>query len=330
MIQDGPFFRSLRESKNMTIQSVADDLNSVSFISKFEKGNSNISLTRFERLLENINVSPEEYFYLRAVKNDTTISETFTGQDMNYLSSDFMATVAKIYQIMTFQDLQSSNYPQLIDQLESLKQNLIPTVRWQRYLIIYINILISTCRSNLEKNPNDLTIDESMQIFYQQSKPIATYLYSVDTWTAFEITLFRIFLFSFPLDTAYQLTKTALSRSEKQHSFDVIHKMRVDIMFSSFSLFCNFNQKKRAKEMLEIATRALDNDRDLENSTALLFYQGWFDIYFDNRENGIMQCNQAISIAHILKQSSLEKNFRSSLELLKSYTPNQRNFLFFT
>lgn len=330
MIQDGPFFRSLRESKNMTIQSVADDLNSVSFISKFENGNSNISLTRFERLLENINVSPEEYFYLRAVKNDTRISETFTGQDMNYLSSDFMATVARIYQIMTFQEPQNSNYPQLIDQLESLKQNLIPTVRWQRYLIIYMNILISTCRSNLEKNPNDLTNDESMQIFYQQSKPIATYLYSVDTWTAFEITLFRIFLFSFPLDTVYQLTKTALSRSEKQRSFDVIHKMRVDIMFSSFSLFCNFNQKKRAKEMLKIAEKTLEDDRDLENSTALLFYKGWFDIYFGDRENGIMLCNQAASVAHILNQPELEDRFRKGLELLKRYTPGQQDFLYIT
>lgn len=330
MIQDGPFFRSLRESKNMTIQSVADDLNSVSFISKFEKGNSNISLTRFERLLENINVSPEEYFYLRAVKNDTRISATFTGQDMNYLSSDFMATVAKIYQIMLFQDQKYNNYPEIIAQLELLKQKLIPSIRWQRYLIIYLNIVILVCQSNLKDNPNELSIDEAMQLYTQQSKPIVTYLYSVDTWTAFEITLLRIFLFTFPLDTAYQLTKTALSRSENQRSFDVIHRMRIDIIFSSFSLFCNFNQEKRAQELLEIANQTLKNDNDLSNSTKLLFYNGWFELYFKDRDKGIIQCNQAISVARILKQTDLEESFRASLELLKRYTPGQQDFLLFT
>lgn len=62
---DGKLFRQLRKDRGLRLQDVADEVNSVSFISKFEKENSNISFYRLEHLLEQINVSLEEFLYLR-------------------------------------------------------------------------------------------------------------------------------------------------------------------------------------------------------------------------------------------------------------------------
>ncbi|MDT2598296.1 helix-turn-helix transcriptional regulator [Enterococcus hulanensis] len=59
-------FRELRKDRGLSLQDLTDEINSRSFISKFEKGDSKISFHRLEHLLERLNVSMEEFLYLRA------------------------------------------------------------------------------------------------------------------------------------------------------------------------------------------------------------------------------------------------------------------------
>ena len=63
-MNEGELFRKLRKDRGFSLEQVSDEINSVSFISKFEKGQSNISFLRFERLLQNVNVSMDEFLYL--------------------------------------------------------------------------------------------------------------------------------------------------------------------------------------------------------------------------------------------------------------------------
>jgi len=66
VMEEGKLYRQLRKERGYTIAQVADEQNSRSFISKFEQGASSISIHRLERLLENIHVTVEEFYYLRA------------------------------------------------------------------------------------------------------------------------------------------------------------------------------------------------------------------------------------------------------------------------
>ena len=60
----GTLFKNLRKNKKMSLNDVSGDLISLSFISKFERGESEISLSRFLILLNNLNVTIEEFHNL--------------------------------------------------------------------------------------------------------------------------------------------------------------------------------------------------------------------------------------------------------------------------
>lgn len=57
----GPFFRKIRMDKNISISSLADEHISKGMISKFERNDSEISVSRFFHLLEKVRVRPIEF-----------------------------------------------------------------------------------------------------------------------------------------------------------------------------------------------------------------------------------------------------------------------------
>ncbi|WP_054748817.1 helix-turn-helix domain-containing protein [Lentilactobacillus rapi] len=64
MIDYGKTFKHLREQKGISITSAANGVVSKSFLSRFERGLSDISFDKLIRLLTNINISAEEFIYL--------------------------------------------------------------------------------------------------------------------------------------------------------------------------------------------------------------------------------------------------------------------------
>ena len=59
-VEMGALLKKIRLSKNLTLKELASDYLSVSFLSKFERGESDISLSRFFLLLDKLDVSIEE------------------------------------------------------------------------------------------------------------------------------------------------------------------------------------------------------------------------------------------------------------------------------
>ena len=67
----GSLFKKIRRSKKLSLKDVAGDYLSISFLSKFERGDSEISLSRFLLLLSNLDVSIEEFYGILANENPT-------------------------------------------------------------------------------------------------------------------------------------------------------------------------------------------------------------------------------------------------------------------
>ncbi|MGO2083012.1 Rgg family transcriptional regulator [Vagococcus sp.] len=326
---EGALFRSLRESRHLTLQQVSDEMNSVSFISKFEKGQSNISLVRFERLLQQINMTVEEFFYLRSLQINPTLNQDLSPL-MMYQSSDFYLQLAKVIKINS--NTEKTGYPTAITELTLLKNYLKRDVRWQRFLLTYIDILIISMQTNLKRTlPEDnfKYIKDVMTRIKKTSQPISTYLVSVDNWGVFEIILFRLFLFSFPLEQSYTLLKLALKRTEKEIGLPSMKVTRMEIIFSSFSLFVNYRKQEWAKETLDIAEKLLKDKQDCFNNILLIFYQGWYQIIFNSREHGIQKCEQALSLFKILDQPTLYTNYQKLFQALKNSSLNNPNSFIF-
>ena len=67
----GALFKKFRLSKKLSLKDVAGDFLSISFLSKFERGESEISLSRFFLLLEKLDVSIEEFYGILANERST-------------------------------------------------------------------------------------------------------------------------------------------------------------------------------------------------------------------------------------------------------------------
>lgn len=66
----GVTFRKIREMKGLTLKETSDDTITVSFLSKFERGESKISVERFLVLLSNLRVTLEEFIHISSWKLD--------------------------------------------------------------------------------------------------------------------------------------------------------------------------------------------------------------------------------------------------------------------
>ncbi|MGF2055368.1 helix-turn-helix domain-containing protein [Vagococcus fluvialis] len=315
-MNEGQLFRKLRKDRGLSLEQVADEMNSVSFISKFEKGNSNISMHRLERLLQNINVSFEEFLYLRELDNAPDLNQTLKVL-RGYLTSDFYFSLAEIMGTIT--SINEIGFKEGIKRMQTFKANMNPKISWQKFVSIYCDICIYTYKSNLDES-DELEAGNVMKEINYLSKPIVSYLYKVEDWGVFEVLLFRMFFFSFTAEQVSHLLKIAISRTKKEARLQVMANLKIDVLFSAFSYFVNFRYEKEAEETLEIARGLLKNERDLTNSTCLLFYEGWFTIVFRDMEKGLQSCYQAISIFKILDQPELESRFQL---VLKSILKNK-------
>lgn len=315
-MDEGQLFRKLRKDRGLSLEQVSDELNSVSFISKFEKGNSNISMHRLERLLENVNVSFEEFLYLRQLNQNPNLNEELKVL-RGYLTSDFYFLLADLMRVVS--DINKSGFKKGIEEMTEIREKLNPKVSWQNYLIIYCDVCLFTYESNLDESKRK-TVESIMENINLITKPIVSYLYKVEDWGLFEVLLFRLFLFSFKESQIKQLLTIALSRTKKESQLPVMATYKLDIVFSSFSHFVNFRNKEWAKETLILARNLLKDEKDLMNSTFLLFYEGWYTIIFEEKEKGLQSCHQALSIFRILDQPSLENKFQI---ILKSVLKNK-------
>ena len=156
MEQFGPMIRELRLSKGMTLNELAKDIVSVPFLSKYERGGSDISVAHFFQLMDRLNVRFSEFEVANLVseqeKQDAFLEKYSyaVNNDNVILLHQLLADEKQYYQ-------QSANIRHLHNQI-ILKQ--------------YINNM-----THLPYNQED-------------SKVIKDYLMKVEDWHLYNIVLF--------------------------------------------------------------------------------------------------------------------------------------------
>lgn len=64
----GPLFRVFRKERGFTLKSLSKGIISFSYLSKFEKGETQISLHNFIQLLQRMNLTVDEVLYFNQIK----------------------------------------------------------------------------------------------------------------------------------------------------------------------------------------------------------------------------------------------------------------------
>lgn len=177
-MNEGQLFRQLRRDRGLSIRQVSDELNSVSFISKFEKGNSHISMHRMEHLLENINVTIEEFYYLRAPASERELFIGFSST-VSYMTAPYFIYLTHIEMINNTKGQQ--DYEKKIVEMKKLSAELDKSIHWQYYLQIFCRLLIESYEANLLA-PEEVDSKKIFEQFRLTSRPVVSYLYRVENW----------------------------------------------------------------------------------------------------------------------------------------------------
>lgn len=325
---DGELFRQLRKDRGLSLQDVADEVNSVSFISKFEKGDSQISFYRLEHLLERINVSFEEFLYLRIPDADSKMYDYLSDQPF-FMTGKFIFYLNQIFKYNDEAN-QSHNFKEAINQMESLKKELLGETRDEKFLKLLCQLLTLNYQLNERDQEQPRDIKKFFATLQELSAPVVKYLYNVENWGVFEVLLFRFFQFSFPVEMVHQLLRTAVSRIEKEAGVQLMQRMKFELLFGTCATFINFRRLSWAKEVLVETEKLLHDQSDLSNSTKLLFYQGWVKIMSGTIDEGKQNCQQAISIFRILKQPSMQRMYEELLQGILINRQNHKEFFIFS
>ncbi|MGY3743400.1 Rgg family transcriptional regulator [Leuconostoc inhae] len=275
-------FHHLRTSKKLTLTALADQNASASFIGKFEKHETNMSVSRFFKLLEKMHVSQAEFEFLLQENQDTYLTRRI------HLIND---------QPLTLQSLAHFH-----DTVEKDRNNDLDNQASQ-FLMILADGLALLLTHDVKQWP-----DSQLSA---QAKPIQNYLLSVDIWGIYELQLFTLFSFMLPVDVLYLLTKVAIKRVRSyENSLLNIQAHLMNVIWTSFSTLV-YEDLSAAHQLLDMADTYLIDHIDVTEKITLMFNKGWYAIEAGHIEKGKQRARTAINIYHSLgynkKASDLEQ-----------------------
>ncbi|KRK87067.1 helix-turn-helix domain-containing protein [Lentilactobacillus sunkii] len=315
----GQLFRKLRKERHLTLQQVADDVNSVSFISKFEKGDSQITFNRLMHLLGKINFSVEEFLYANGRHANKAIDSTFMSYRPIYLTADFMTPIVTFMHNLNISDDDYRADKARIQKDFDVKVNALEKngpSDWHHYIAILYEIQEVIFEADIRPD----AARQSAQLFERirlMARPIVTYLYNIENWSAFEILLFSISHIAMPVETVHRLEKIAIKRTSEDQTFPMMPQIRFSLLFSLFSTYINFRQLPWAKETLDQIEALLKHAEDAGVAIMLRFYRGWYDYINSNGQTGDDKMQDALSIANILKLSETASEIAKIIPIIK-------------
>ncbi|WDF82793.1 helix-turn-helix domain-containing protein [Lacticaseibacillus pabuli] len=324
-MNDGELFRSIRKAHNLTMAQIADDQCSVSFISKFERGEREITYRRLLHLLARVGVSIEEFSF----RQDKWSTNGVLGTTTLPISAPY---IVPFESLVTFDD--ASNHKMSAKQLEDLRimnESLLTkdnVARWEKFYRIYRQILYEVELIN-QNHQLYADVPAMMASFRTKIRPVVAYLYKVDEWGTFELFLLRFFGSMMDVSTLYRLTKAAYQRNSGKKVLPQNVEILTDLVQAAFSRFIYDGDYQYARDCINWHShlRAFN-----VASTALMtmFMRGWYQIYVGKLSDGVETCERVIELYRELGLKKEVAAKRKMLDLILKSHKNPDKYVFFT
>lgn len=283
----GQTLRKIRLQKGYTLQQLANGILSVSFLSKFERGESEISLHNFVQLLNRLAVSFDEFFHLHHGVLETF--ETFFDEaDEAFVNRDF-TTIRRLRKVQheKWQD-------------EQMDQYLCNTVMLDIYDSILSNEIISA-------------EDEAV-------KTLNEYLFNAEVWGNYEMRLYNSTMLSMPLEMVLVLSKTAFEKGYEYRGMRESKKMLTGILLNTLIYLTGGEGKFRYVEEVEQFFKYIEKlgipENDLYSRNFFMQVKGIYEIRKGNREKGMELVQQASKISSQLGSNFLAKQIDAYLDIV--------------
>lgn len=278
----GALFRLVRKERGFTLKSLSEGIVSFSYLSKFEKGKTQISMNNLIALLQRMNLTVDEFLYFNQIK-------------MN----DYQEFFQKIS--MAHSQLNLENLKEYLILEQKLYQE--SDIDFHKYNAIMIAAVI--------KN-----IDGDFFISKENIQELVDYILACSFWTTYEIALLGNSLSLFSEDLLVILLEEV---KKKILDYQVMRKNIRDLirlMQNAAILFLRDGKTQPAENILEFLRKTIYSDHYFEK-TRQLFIEGLL-LLQDEEEKGIQMAQEAIQIMEMIDQP-LAKNHRLELEKLTKF-----------
>lgn len=261
----GDIFREFRLDRHMKLSQVAGDDLSVSQLSRFERGESDLSVTRFFYALEKINVTPDE----------------FMGRVNHYERTE---------QIKLMSQMARAHYRKDIERLEQM-------VATEEEKVLANQENEVACLNAILFRGMICDLEPSRQMAQDDLDQVSDHLFCTENWTIFELILIGNLFRYYETSYMYRIIDEVLNRKELYQDI-ATHRNLVEAMLLNVIEICiDRGELTAAKCYHQKLIPMLDNERNAYHRILHLYFKGLL-AYASGDKDGEKQMAQAVQIFH--------------------------------
>ena len=264
----GEVFKELRKSRNVSLQEATGGEFTYSMLSKFERGEADLSSMKLITALDNIHSDLNEFMYLvRGFSQKKVLA--FQENLWDLYDREGIDSLHSLYEEMT-QKYRSSGE----------KSNLLQMIRIKSLLVFFDSKIRAT--------------DEELTFLYD-------YFFTIDIWGNYELELFSTISTLFPLPLYFKYSREMLQKTDLLGSLPS-NKVGIDTILIN-GLFKAIEEKDKLKADYFVFQI---EKRDLPESEAYLkiiymIAKGYYDTIFKVENEGLEKIQRGITILQDLE-----------------------------
>ena len=264
----GEVFKELRKSRNISLQEATGGEFTYSMLSKFERGEADLSSMKLITALDNIHSDLNEFMYLvrgfsqkQVLAFQENLWELYDREGIDSLQSLYEETTKK------YRSSAKTSY-------------LLQMIRIKSLLVFFDSEIRAT--------------DEELTFLYD-------YFFTIDIWGNYELELFSTISTLFPLPLYFKYSREMLQKTDLLGSLPS-NKVAIDTILIN-GLFKAIEEKDKLKA--DYFTFQVEN-RDLPESEAYLkiiymIAKGYYDTIFKVENKGLEKIQRGITILQDLE-----------------------------
>lgn len=267
----GKVFKKIRTGKKMSLKDVSGDYLSVSFASKFERGESDITLTRFLMLLNNLNVSIEEFYKLSTNETPSENEQLIGKVSQAYYNNNLLA-------LKKYQDDEFVKYVE---------------TKSKKYL--YNSIMIESFMCSINNT----------EISVESTKVLSDYLFGIEYWGKYELMIFGNAMGALPVKILTLLIDELTTKTRLFGTVDENYLAKVSILINGVYACIDADELASARKYLDHLSDMKIPDKLLYEKFEMKFATGLYNIKVGKAEIGKKQIENLLTVLIIMESDQL-------------------------
>lgn len=268
----GKTLRKIRKAKQISLCSIADNNLSKSQISRFERGESEISCIRLINILNKLHISLDEFLTIHN-SSDHTNTNSFNNL-VQYIRKQY--STQNINNIITLLS-DSSDYI-----LNSYEKTMVKS-------IIH-------------------TVDDTIYPTEEELFQLTDYLFKIEKWTYYEIILLGNCVRSLNYNSYFLLIKEMLKKNIYSSLNKTYKKLVTQSAINCLLISTDKEKFTNCTYLIDEIKELLENELNYYEQTIFLYATGYFE-FKKNKVDGIKKMKDALLVFDILGEQSIKSQY---------------------